>query len=102
MMSNIHLLEFLEKNNVTGQIVDEKNTIRICTDKITIAKKRKYVSIIPLDSSVLILQTRGLKYPLKNYVLNREISMGVSNEITDSQAEILIESGKILVIESDD
>ena len=102
MLSNIHILEFLEMNNVTGQVIDEKNTVRLCTDKIVLTKKRKYVSIIPLDASVLISCTKGLKYPLKDFVLNREISMGVSNEIIDSKAEIFVESGKILVIESDD
>ena len=102
MLSNIHLLEFLEKNNVSGQIIDEKNTVRICSDKIVVNKKRKYLSLIPLDDSVCILRTCGLKYPLNDYLLNREISMGVSNEITDSTAEIYVKSGKILVVESDD
>lgn len=102
MLSNIHLLEYISKRGATGTIYDEKNTIRLCSGRITITKKRKYLSIIPLDSEIEVLSTSGLLYPLKDFVLPREISMGVSNEITDTKAEIILKSGLALIVESDD
>ena len=102
MLSNIHLLEYIGKRGATATICDEKNTISLCTDSITITKQRKYLSIIPLDSEVLVHSTKGLMYPLKDFALPREISMGVSNEITDEEAEITLKSGLALIVESDD
>ena len=102
MLSNIHLLELLYKNNIKAKIQDDKNTIHICGNEIKLLKKHKYISIIPLDNTAVISKTTGLKYPLQNFALNREISLGISNEIIGSEAYIKIESGLVLVIESDD
>ena len=102
MLSNIHLLEYISKRGAAGTIYDEKNTISLCTGSITIPKQRKYLSIIPLDSEVVVHSTKGLLYPLKDFALPREISMGVSNEITDKTAEINLKLGLALIVESDD
>lgn len=101
-ISNIHLLEFLKNNGVKGIIEDEKNTLCLCSDKITISKKKKYLSILPISSSAVIKSTKGLLYPLENFALTRYISMGVSNEITEEEASITISSGIVLIAESDD
>lgn len=102
MLSNIHILEFLLKNGVSAKLEDEKNTIHICDNTLSLCKARKYLSLIPMDTSVKISALTGVKYPLKNYTLTREISMGVSNEITSDKAELFVKSGLVLVIESDD
>ena len=102
MISNIHLLEFLKNKNVTGVIEDEKNTLHISSDKVTVEKKRKYLSILPISDYAVIKKTSGLLYPLENYTLTREISMGVSNEILLGEATVEIESGLVLIAESDD
>ncbi len=102
MLSNIHLLEFIHKKGAAGVIIDEKNTIRLCSQSIRIKKERKYLSVIPLDSEVIVSHTRGLLYPLKDFALSRDISMGVSNEIVGTEAEITLKSGLALIVESDD
>lgn len=102
MLSNIHLLEFLKNKNVNGVIEDEKNTLMLVSDEADIIKKRKYLSIIPLSETAVIEKTHGLLYPLENFSLNREISMGVSNEIVSGRAIIKIKSGLVLIAESDD
>lgn len=102
MLSIIHLLEFLNDKGITAVIEDEKNTLRLCSDTITISKKRKYLSIIPLDSSCIIAKTEGLKYPLENYELPRSVSKGISNEITGTDALISVKFGLALIVESDD
>ena len=102
MLSNINILEFLNRKNVTACIQDEKNTIRICNSTIDIKKEIKYLSILPLDSKALISKTQGLKYPLCNSFLYRDTSLGVSNEITGHYGSVSVESGIVLIIESDD
>lgn len=102
MLSNIHLLEFLKNNNISAKIEDEKNTLQLCNGFVEFKKSRKYLSIIPLTDSVVISKTKGLLYPLNNFILKREISMGVSNEIVCDSASIEIKSGLVLIAECDD
>ena len=102
MISNIHLIEFVADNGAEAILQDEKNTVSLCRDDIKIIKNRKYISLIPIDRSVIIDNTFGLKYPLNNYQLCREISLGVSNEIIDDYALISVKSGSVLIVESDD
>lgn len=102
MISNIHLLEFLKNNNIHAKIENEKNTLQLCNNSVTVSKCRKYLSILPLTSSVVISKTEGLLYPLKNFTLTREISMGVSNEIISDKAYVEISSGLVLIAECDD
>ena len=102
MLSNIHLLQLINENGANAIIEDEKNTVHLCGGSINIVKKRKYLSIIPLDNSVIVEKTQGLLYPLENYALMRSVSMGVSNEIVSAQATISIKSGFALIVESDD
>ncbi len=101
-ISNIHLLEFLNNNGAKGTIEDEKNTLHLCTGDITITKNRKYLSVLPISKSAIIKSTKGLLYPMENFSLSRDISMGVSNEIINKEASIVLSSGLVLVAESDD
>jgi len=102
MLSNIHLLEFLKNKNVKGVLEDEKNTLVLVSDEVNIIKKRKYLSILPMSETAVIEKTQGLLYPLENFSLRREVSMGVSNEIVSDKASIKLKSGLVLIAESDD
>ncbi len=102
MLSNIHMLEYLYNKGIRAVIEDDKNIISIASGDMELFKKRKYLSIIPLDRSVHILKSDGLKYPVEDFVLSREISMGVSNEILNDRASISFGGGRALIIESDD
>ena len=101
-LSNIHLLEYLLKANVSACIINEKNTLKMFDSFIKINSCKKYLSLIPIDRDVIVKKTAGLKYPLENFVLNRSVSMGVSNEILSNEATIEIDAGLMLLIESDD
>lgn len=102
MLSNIHMLEYLYDKGIDALIEDEKNIIRIASENLTLTKRKKYLSIIPLDRTVHILMGTGLKYPIEDFVLSRGISMGVSNEIISDKAFLSFGEGRALVIESDD
>lgn len=102
MLSNIHLLEFLKNNNISAKIEDEKNTLQLCDGLKEFKKTRKYLSILPLTDTTVISKTKGLLYPLNNFTLKREISMGVSNEIVGESASIEFKSGLALIAQCDD
>ncbi len=59
----------------------------------------KYLSVFAITETVKIKSLRGVKYPLENYEMKPSFPIGVSNEITDGQAFLDIESGLALVIQ---
>lgn len=109
-IANILLLQPASEVGIDAMIVNEKNRIRLLgykRKKITLTKKDniyKYVSLIPLSEKVTGITTKGMKYNISNYdfYLDKEISMGVSNEIEDEVAEISVVNGKLLLIEAND
>ena len=63
----------------------------------------KYVSFFTVGGDVTGLTLKGFKYPLNGYHLTVEDSgLTVSNEISEETAEILYESGQLLMIMSRD
>lgn len=108
--ANILLLQPALEAGIEVMIVNKQNRIRLLGYKrktIELSKKEsiyKYISLIPLSETVKGITTKGMKYNLSNYdfYLDREISMGVSNELEEATAEISISEGKLLLIESND
>ena len=96
VLGNIELLGIGLEAGVKIELLDANNRIRM-TDCGMILKKEeqfgKYVSHLCLT---------GFKYPLDDYCLKGFCSLGVSNEITEKQAEITFEKGILIVIESRD
>ena len=100
--ANVFLLEWLFERDVNCIIENEKNIITLIDKKTTITKQKNYISLIALDNEVKINSFTGVKYPLKDYILKRGLTIGVSNEILLDEAKIDISNGKIVVIQSDD
>lgn len=61
-----------------------------------------YLGVISYGDFAEGVTLRGVKYPLEDYFLTHDTSLGVSNEITADVAEISFTSGKLLVILSKD
>ena len=92
------------KQGVSASIIDNNNRIRIIDDATVIKKSEqygKYVSIFPYGTDVGGVTLKGLKYPLNDYTLKHDTSIGVSNEIVDDEAVIEIRGGAIVIVESD-
>ena len=102
MISNIHLLEALHKQKIIATIEDENNLITVFDSVYTSPKIRKYFSLIPLDNNVKVNYTSGLLYPLENYVMPRDISLGVSNEVIGDKAVVSVSDGLMMAIHSND
>ena len=60
--------------------------------------------MIPMSDVVSGITTNGMKRNLSNFdfKIDENISLGVSNEIVGQQAEIHIDSGTLILIESND
>ena len=64
----------------------------------------KYLSLLPLTSTVTGVTLRGLKYLIEDYTLEVGIARAISNEMdeTSDKAEILLRTGVLIVVESKD
>ncbi|MGI6781861.1 MAG: thiamine diphosphokinase [Acholeplasmataceae bacterium] len=93
-----NLLLFEKYNNLL--IFDDNNTIkRLEVGQYTIPKEEfKYLSIFPLLNTKLTLT--GTMYPLNNETLYQYDTLGLSNEIISQSANLIIDSGVILLVQS--
>jgi thiamine pyrophosphokinase len=107
-MANVLLLQKALEKGVEAVIVNENNRIRLLGKRyrrITLKKDMyKYVSLLPMTPTVTNISTVGMKYNIDKYDMHidKEISLGVSNEILASTGEISIEDGILIVIEAKD
>ena len=104
-IANIHILKDALEANIPCQILDEHNRIYLINKEMTLEKDKvygKYVSLIPLTSTIEGLTLTGFKYPLNDYTLPIGTSLGISNEIITYTAHIEMKKGILIVIESRD
>ena len=62
----------------------------------------KYLSLIPFGGAVEKLTLWGVKYPLTDYKMIPGNSLGISNEITGTVAEITFSDGILIEVQSED
>lgn len=115
VQANIGLLKTCLDAEVIAELVDENNRIRMINDSLRIYKKEQfgtYVSLVPYSDIVTGITLSGFQYPLKNVTFSKHIlkndqngmepDRGISNEIVGEAAEIRIQEGYLLVMESRD
>lgn len=105
LLANIHILMHSLNANIPCYLLDECNKVYLINSTTEIHKNKaygKYISLIPLTSSVKGLTLDGFKYPLVNYTMPIGISLGISNEIIDDIATISLSNGILILIESRD
>lgn len=109
VLMNLGLLLQAAEQKIDMIFADETNRIRLLTDKYKkscrIDKKEQYgtyISLVPMSSVVSGVSMTGVLYPLKDYTIRQGNSFTVSNQIVDVFAEIAIDKGNALLIESKD
>lgn len=106
LMANFGLLMLGKIKQVQIVLVDAYNYMSLIESRMILKKEEqfgKYVSFFPIEGEVTGLTLKGFKYPLNSYTLKVEDSgLTVSNEISDPEAEVTFETGKLLMIMSRD
>lgn len=105
VLGNVALLGIGLQEQVDIQLVDAHNRIRMIDKAISLMKAEQFgnfVSLLPYSGEVKGVTLKGFKYPLENFTMGSFSSLGISNEIVEEKAEILIEEGILLIIESRD
>lgn len=103
VLGNIHLLGMAMEQGCECIMLDVHNRIRMLKHGIRLKKAEQYgdyISLFPFTPTVKGLTLTGFKYPLQKYELQCYHSLGVSNEITQEEAEISFEDGILLMMES--
>ena len=106
-IANVHNMLLALKADVPCVMEDPLNRIELmgAGGRRRLLKKETfgtYVSILPLTASLKGLTMRGFKYPLEEADVRKGISLCVSNEITEDEAEISLREGIGAVIFSKD
>lgn len=105
VLANMYLLGIGLEEDVSIEMLDAYNRIRMIDNHLIISKEEQfgtYISILPVAGNAAGVSLKGMKYPLEDAEIACFSSLGVSNERTDAQAEISVKQGVLLVIESRD
>lgn len=84
-------------NEIDVTLYNVSSIITASSKTISISNEYRYVSIFALVDSNLSLS--GFKYDLDHYDLDVGDSIGISNEVIQSQAIIHIHCGKVLIMQ---
>lgn len=101
-IANIQTLIYIHSQGCTGEIRSAVNTAMILgTGEHHLENiPGWYLSIFAATAETVIEELSGVKYPLSGYTMTPCFPIGVSNEITGSQAILKISGGLALVIRS--
>lgn len=106
LLGNIQCLCLPLEKNLECYLIDTNNKIMLLKESSKIRKAEQYgsyISLLALTDKVTNLTLKGVKYPLKEYTLtNQSGGFGVSNEILEEEAEIIFQTGILIMIQSRD
>ena len=105
--SNVLCLDYCRKNNIKCTIIDDKNRISLITDKAVFRKEYNYFSLFAFLEDCSGVRIKGAHYNESFFNLDRidikqSDSFAQSNHIEGEECEITLESGTLLLIESND
>ena len=97
--ANIQTLSYIRKQGAKGAILDGDHAVMTVDSHITLKKgSYDYASVFALDPVCRDITLKGFKYEAEHIDLVSDFPLGVSNEITMSEAEITVGEGRLLLI----
>ncbi|SMB90706.1 thiamine diphosphokinase [Desulfonispora thiosulfatigenes DSM 11270] len=98
--TNFTLMAKTAEKGIKCRIINEKNDCYFVKDYISFKNidKGYNVSIIPVIGDIIVKETEGLYYPLKNEVLSLGSSRGISNVALKENIAITIKEGMAMII----
>jgi thiamine pyrophosphokinase len=98
LVQNLLLLKE-QSPDVLTRIESKNQTIFILDKRTELSNyEGRLLSLIALNGTAEFSLSKGLKYPLHGLVLYPHLSRGISNEITETEAEIGLAAGTVLAI----
>lgn len=98
-IANIQMLYHFKMRGIDGVLFGDETRLFLMSDEsVTIPKYDGYLSVFAYEKKAVVTES-GVKYPITNHPLTNDMPIGVSNEIVDECAEIIVRSGTALVLE---
>ena len=97
-MANFQLLHYLSEHGAKGYLIGVRQNAAVITDGIAFAAEQTgTVSVFCLGQEALV-DVEGLKYSLKDGLLQPSFPLGVSNQFIGKKGKITVKKGTVLVI----
>lgn len=101
--ANLSLLAFLDQQGASGVLYAPHCRIHFVRNgSLRLSRADGYVSIFPFGGDASGVTLTGLEYPLEHATLRCEMPIGVSNRQIAEYAEICVENGALLVMQTDE
>ena len=105
-MANVFNLAFLAERGISCRLIDSNNQIEMlkgpCEKVYFQEENLPFFSLLPCGGRVEGLTLRGFSYPLEDFCLERFVSKGISNYMTEKKGTLHFTEGFLLVIRSKD
>lgn len=104
-LANVFMLKMAYEQDVKVYMYDEINKIHVIDDLVTLKKDPMYdkkISFIQLEGPAIGVTLKGFVYNVAEFDFDtsKEYRIGVSNEFAGEEAEVLIDKGMFVVIET--
>ncbi len=101
-IANIQMLHHMAEQGLHGVLYDGSTQVSVqLAGTKRYPKTNGFLSLFSLTDVCSGLTAKGVKYPLEAAELRNTFPLGVSNEILADEAEITLESGALLVVQTD-
>ncbi len=105
-LANIGLLTIMADAGVSAKMIDRHNCLEMLSGRqrrvYRKTEQKSYLSVMACSPLVTGLGMKGFAYPLSDVSLPAFDSLGISNEITEDEAVLTMESGYLLVARTSD
>ncbi|MFA6110598.1 MAG: thiamine diphosphokinase [Candidatus Latescibacterota bacterium] len=102
-LAALHLLRTIHEQKCVAMMKDEHNLLTLVSGKCKIEKNKQfpYFSVLPASDEIVV-SIFGCQYPLVKHRMKKGTTLGVSNVIVSSDAEIHVHEGTAYCICSRD
>lgn len=101
-IANLQMLHHMAEQGLHGTLYDGGTSVTVQTaGTVCYPRTKGYLSLFSLTDECTGLTVTGVKYPLEQGRLTNAFPLGVSNEILAENAEITLESGVLLIVQTD-
>jgi thiamine pyrophosphokinase len=106
-MGNVSLLLKYSDSGMDVEFTDSMNSMRLlsnCSYSFIPDPRFRYFALCSLDDTAEGVTVTGAKYPLDDFTLRRDTTLGISNEFAagSSEVTVTVRNGRILLIRSSD
>lgn len=97
-IANIQLLYGFKKRGIGGVMYGDNTELVLAhNESVEIPRFEGYLSVFAYTADCVVSE-QGVKYPLSEKLLTNDLTLGISNEITEDSARITVHSGTALIM----